>query len=325
MKRIYSLFAALTCLLTSSWAQSEVMFELAQGIQDGQLKQKIEVQVSRLLTEINNAAAENRSLNLQKIEITQEARQRLVNRWERSSHFRCEDSEIVEKCLQDVNGYEIRNIGIQQLNEEGKRQELCINLSPKGSITDVHPVWDTRLWEKEVMRNSKDVVDARRRTELLSFVERFRSFYDEKDIDALDKIFSDDALIITGSVIKRKQVKNDSPSLRSEVVYRRQTKQQYLKNLTMTFKKNDFIKLTFDDIQMGRHGATGKENIYWVALHQHWASSSYEDDGYVFLVWEFPKNDEPPVIHVRTWQPDRIDGQVVSEEDRLNINDFFFP
>ena len=39
---------------------------------------------------------------------------------------------------------------------------------------------------------------------ILDFTERFRTAYNEHNINFLDAIFSDDALIITGKVIERK-------------------------------------------------------------------------------------------------------------------------
>ena len=176
----------------------------------------------------------------------------------------------------------------------------------------------------DVLIKGTDVSDKRRRLEILKFVEAFRSFYDEKDIKSLQQIYSDDALIITGKVIMKKTIVGDHPSLKPEIVYNKQNKKQYLDRLAVIFKNNKFIKVTFDDIQVVRHPA--KPNFYGVTLRQNWKTSQYEDDGYVFLLWEFPENeDESPLIHIRTWQPENIGSNMLAKKDVFNINDFFIP
>ena len=62
------------------------------------------------------------------------------------------------------------------------------------------------------------------------------------------------------------------------------------------------------------------ENIYGVTLHQAWRSSTYNDDGWLFLLWDF-NNEEQPQILVRTWQEDKA----AASEGVFSIPDFFFP
>jgi hypothetical protein len=175
-----------------------------------------------------------------------------------------------------------------------------------------------------VVNKGVDVTDTRRRLEILNFVEAFRSYYDEKDIASLQQVYSDDALIITGRVIQRRSFQNDQPTLKPEIVYSKKNKEQYLKSLESTFRRNKFIKVSFDSIQVVRHPA--KPNFYGVTLHQNWKSSSYQDDGYVFLLWEFKDdNDEHPIVHVRTWQPDRIGAKPLAKKDIFTIDDIFIP
>lgn len=66
------------------------------------------------------------------------------------------------------------------------------------------------------------------------------------------------------------------------------------------FRNNKYINVKFSDYKIVRHGA--KPNYYGVTLKQDWATSSYKDQGIVFLVWDFT-NEDAPKIHVRTWQP----------------------
>ena len=55
--------------------------------------------------------------------------------------------------------------------------------------------------------------------------------------------------------------------------------------------------------------------LYGVTLKQRWTSSTYSDTGYVFLLLDFADPDYP-LIHVRSWQPERFDdGSIISLQD----------
>ena len=145
---------------------------------------------------------------------------------------------------------------------------------------------------------------------------QFRTSYNTKDIQFLEQVFSDDALIITGKVISQKK---DNIKLPDKIVYKKQTKQEYLTNLRRVFANNSYIKVTFDEIKVMRHPVNA--DIYGVTLHQGYTSSNYHDDGYLFLLWDFTDENRPQ-IHVRTWQPDQINGGRIPEADVFSLNDF---
>ena len=324
MKRLTTTWA-ITLLLSCVAVAQQVQFRFTDGIQDNGLKTKMETQVMRLLTEINRAAAADRPLQLQEVRMTSQAATSLSKLWA-ASHFRCEYTDNAQPCLMDASGYEVRGIAVTMLNRQMKGErlrEVCINLAKDGTITSVHMALSNNMY-LSLMANSRNVTDMRRKLEIMNFVDKFRSYYDEKDIDALRQIYSDDALIITGRVITHKSYAGDKPSMKQEVVYRKQNKEEYLQNLKKTFDRNRYIRLTFDDIKI--YGHKSKPNYYGVSLRQDWRSSTYNDNGYVFLLWEFPDNDdEAPVIHVRTWQPQMVGGKLLDKDSVFNINDFFIP
>ena len=49
--------------------------------------------------------------------------------------------------------------------------------------------------------------------------------------------------------------------------------------------------------------------------------SNIEDDmlGYVFLIIDFKQNENAPIIHVRTWQPQ---SNIKNNTDKFNLYDF---
>ena len=174
--------------------------------------------------------------------------------------------------------------------------------------------WDWRF--SFCQKDNKEVTDLRRRQLILDYVEQFRTSYNTKDIQFLEQVFSDDALIITGKVISQKK---DNMKLPDKIIYKKQTKQEYLTNLRRVFANNSYIKVTFDDIKVKRHSTN--PNFYGVTLHQGYTSSNYHDDGYLFLLWDFTDEDHPQ-IHVRTWQPDQINGGRIPDDEIFSLNDF---
>ena len=45
------------------------------------------------------------------------------------------------------------------------------------------------------------------------------------------------------------------------------------------------------------------------------------DIGYLSLLWDFTDEDHPQ-IHVRTWQPDEINGDRILEDEIFSLSDF---
>ena len=314
--------------LSLTWASAqEYTLRIEGGLSDDGLKARIEMRISMLLTELSRAKKADSSLRLQGILMTPNAKNSLERLW-KSFHFECDFPENVERCLTDVNGYEIRNIPVtlEPMGDgyTGERQkELTISLTRGGVISGVHMALSNNTYY-DIVNKGLDVTDTRRRLEILNFVEAFRSYYDEKDLQSLRQVYSDDALIITGRVIMRRAFKNDQPVMLPEVVYNKKDKEAYMKSLKSVFQNNKYIKVSFDSISVVRHPA--KPNFYGVTLYQNWKSTNYEDNGYVFLLWEFnDEKDEHPIVHVRTWQPDRIGKGSLNKNDIFNINDFFIP
>ena len=316
---IFKLFVlSILSLCTCNDVYSKVRFVISDGVDNAQLKNKMEKSVSALLDEINMAAIEKRSLHLNNINMNDDAQSELKMLW-KNSHFLCEDLELVERCLTTNHGYQVRNIPLtlKPLGDEANSseyQEAVIGFSKTGRITSFSLAISVNVYSK-VMQNTTEISDVRRRMEILDYVEHFRTSYNQKDIAFLRQIFSDDALIITGRVIKV-QPSEVFPS-GNKITYRKQTKHEYLKNLTAAFKKTRYIHVNFDDMKIVAHPT--KKNIYGVTVHQTWNASNYSDEGYVFMIWDFT-NEYAPQIHVRTWQPDFLDK---AKGVRINPNDVF--
>lgn len=323
MKKIIIAIVALLAICLQASAYNQVRLVINQGIQNQQLKQRMERSVSFVITEINRSHEANlNKLSLPDVYISRDAKQELNKLWE-NEHFRCVEEELVERCLTTRTGYQVRGIPLivnaAQDNEELGYQEAVINFDKDGVITSIYYTINPELYSQLRMNQMGDkryeVTDLRDRMMILDYVEHFRTAYNQKDLRFLRQVFSDDALIITGKVIKvrKSEVHPGGP----KVVYTTQTKQQYLDNLGRAFKAASYIKVTFDNVVIVEHPTI--KGIYGVTVHQRWNTSRYSDEGYVFMVWDFRNPDEPQ-IHVRTWQPEFVDKD---KGQRLNPNDVF--
>lgn len=284
------------------------------------LKSKIEKNLSAFFTELNYACAQNREPNLDVTTMDENVKKTIDMLW-RNSPIRCEETDIAEPCLKLYTGneYEVRNIPIvfENFVGEEKFKEVAVKLDNNGRILSLHIISDM---EAIPSFGGQEVTDLRRRQIVLDFVERFRTAYETKDIAFMENVFSDDALIIVGrNIVTRKE--NGPITTRTE--FYKKTKQQYLNDLKRSFVVNKQIRIRFDNIKVELHPTI--RGIYNVQLLQHYWSSTYHDDGYLSLVWDFTAGDDKPQIHVRVWQPDKDGfGKPISEDDIFSIEDVNF-
>lgn len=152
------------------------------------------------------------------------------------------------------------------------------------------------------------------RTRIVGFLEDYRTAYATKNLEYLDKVFDDNAVIVLG---KRLQV---APQLNKEgymnnhrVQFTQLTKREFLRNLLRQFQSKDYINLHFSQNRIYQL-QKGVER-YGIEIKQDYYSSNYGDTGYLTLIFDLTNPDQP-VIHVRTWQeqPDPNFG-VVSPAD----------
>lgn len=289
------------------------------GIDNATVKAKMERTMSAFLTEVNNAQSSKRALNFGGMGLSNNVQSSVSMLWE-NSPFECTDEEIMEHCIQTGSGYQVRNIPLMMrptdssFNED-EYQEAVFSFDRNGNMDSFYLTLSMNLY-MNIIKSNKSVTDLRRRQLILDYVEHFRTSYNQKDINFLTQVFSDDALIITGKVIKQSK---DGIPMPDKIQYKKQTKQEYLGNLRRVFAANKYIKVTFDEIEVMRHPVNA--DFYGVTLHQGYTSDRYHDDGYIFLLWDF-RDESAPQIHVRTWQPDRINGGKLPKDEVFNLSDF---
>ena len=299
---------------------ASVNVTISDGVENVELKQKMERTIAAILNEVNSAQAESRALDFKIMGVDVAVQRSMSMLWE-NSPFVCTDEDIVEHCITTGSGYQVRNIplmmkptGEREFNED-EYQEAVISFDQKGNVESFYLSISMNLY-MNVIKSNLELTDLRRRQMILDYVEQFRTAYNQKDINFLNQVFSDDALIITGRVITQKHAEGFSSQ---KIVYNKQNKQQYLTNLSRVFRAASYIKVTFDEVEVMRHPVNA--NFYGVTLHQGYTSNRYHDDGYLFLLWDFT-DEAHPQIHVRTWQPDRVGGKALPKDEIFTLSDF---
>lgn len=175
-------------------------------------------------------------------------------------------------------------------NKEGKIESLAFGLGKTAEDDILNKGW----WSESA------------RISIMEFLENYKTAYALKRLDYIESIYDDNAMIITGTVIKRlpnEYNKDVTPIIslnEQQIIYKTHTKVDYLKNLQRVFLQNEFINIRFSNTEVKKLGI-GRDT-YGIQLAQDYYSSLYGDKGYLFILVDM-NNPEQPIIKIRTWQP----------------------
>lgn len=155
----------------------------------------------------------------------------------------------------------------------------------------------------------------------MNFIENLRTAYEKKDLKYIERSL-DGAINIVGRVIKveKGNIKLEGNVENKKVEMVKFSITGYIHQLGTTFKRNLFIKLKFDSIEVTQ--SRTDTNFYAINLIQEWHSlthqgKAYKDKGYGFFLIDFT-NEEKPMIHVRAWEP----YNQTKKEEKISIGDF---
>ena len=149
--------------------------------------------------------------------------------------------------------------------------------------------------------------------QIIQFMEYYKTAYCLKNVDFVQNVFADNALIIIGNVLKQdKPIENMYQKL-DNVEYIRLSKQEYVDRLKLVFRSNEYVNVSFEDNTVKK--VEGDDKIYGIQIAQNYWSSNYADKGYLFLMIDL-NNTKEPKIYVRSWQPRKNeDGSIIGLED----------
>lgn len=180
-----------------------------------------------------------------------------------------------------------------------------------GKVDGIQFALDERAARNIMYSNA---IDENSKLLLVHFMENYQTAFAFQDWDYVEKIFSDDAVIITGRVIKRMETFDDGRQmLINDYKLTRQSKKAYISRLRATQK--EWINIKFGQTTVEQ---SSQRNMYGICLLQDYYSSNYGDHGYLFLLID-AKDTENPIIRVRTWQPES-EGAIpftMSDYDRI--------
>jgi hypothetical protein len=321
MKKLRIVWLLLWLPLIAFAQLEETQVVISDGLSNDYLKQKIEMNISHFLVACNKAVMDGKKPKLNHV-MTDAAQETLEQMW-KTSPMVCPVSKVEEICLETSGGgYQIRNVPISMMaaDEDKKEQELVFTMTSSGLIDNISIAIDEHKY-KEIMDEHESVEDLFRRQVIIDFIESYRTSYNRKDLEYIESVFSDNALIITGKVVREKP--NSDHALRSlsheKIVYQKRNKKQYIENLKKVFSGNKYINVVFDEVEVIQHPKL--TDIYGVTLKQEWNTNRYSDVGFIFLMIDF-QDENHPLIQVRTWQPEKLNGKVLAREEVFSLGHF---
>lgn len=142
------------------------------------------------------------------------------------------------------------------------------------------------------------------RNAIMNFLENYKTAYALKRLDYIEQVFDDNAVIISGCVIRRpkgRELENSEQFISNQYVrYTRVNKDEYIDRLRRSFAGKEFINIRFSNNDVRKMSKGGE--LYCIQIKQDYYSSNYGDSGYLFLMVDLNRPDAP-IIKVRTWQP----------------------
>lgn len=307
-------FVIVMSMHISAFSQDQISFNIL-NFERHELRQAMERNGGTFMNEINQAYQEGREPVFDRSMVVREAEVAVQEMW-RMSPFYINEETIIESASRLSNGfYEVRNIQAHFVDPMGEKhhQDILLEFTPTGMVRTLKIGLESHRYHN-ILNRGTSVTDTENRRMILSFVEEFRTSYNRQDIDFIEKVFSDQALIIVGRVLEstgERSSYEEQAATRVELL--QFTKNEYIDRLRRIFAQNEWIDVVFEEIEIRQHPQ--HENVYGVYLTQYYRSSTYSDDGYLFTLIDFRK--EKPQIHVRTWEP----KNAVREEYRFSLGD----
>lgn len=220
------------------------------------------------------------------------------------------DETIEANINKTHSGYELRRIRVLHKYPSINKQSteyLVLDFNKAGILIDINTSITDNLYEKFV-KQSQFAHDWEERQDIIKFIEKYRTAYLTRDIQTVDLLFDEDALILVGRKIMRKKLPDSGIGYQKignepDYEYIKLSKKQYLSRLRniFTYQKDIFLDFSSFDIIKKNN----EKNIYGIEMRQNYHSTTYGDEGYLFLLIDF--SGENPLIYVRAWQPNEWD------------------
>ena len=207
------------------------------------------------------------------------------------------------------------NIKRQFRNGKAFMEKLVYRFNPESRKIESVAFALTQRAENDIMNAAASWPEVSRLA-ILNFMEDYQTAFALKRTDYINSIFSDDALIITGTILKKlnnaERAFDRSKSLDlggpKDIAYSQLSKTEYIDRLRKIFSTREYVHLQFEDnvtrmIDLPAINGINKGAAFGIEIKQRYESTGYSDDGYLTMV--FDTRGKLPIIHVRLWQPDK--------------------
>lgn len=207
------------------------------------------------------------------------------------------------------------NIKRQFRNGKAFMEKLVYRFNPESKKIESVAFALTQRAENDIMNAAASWPEVSRWA-ILNFMEDYQTAFALKRTDYISSIFSDDALIITGTILKKlnnaERAFDRSKSLDlggpKDIAYSQLSKTEYIDRLRKIFSTREYVHLQFEDnvtrmIDLPAINGINKGAAFGIEIKQRYESTGYSDDGYLTMV--FDTRGKLPIIHVRLWQPDK--------------------
>lgn len=207
------------------------------------------------------------------------------------------------------------NIKRQFRNGKAFMEKLVYRFNPESRKIESVAFALTQRAENDIMNAAASWPEVSRWA-ILNFMEDYQTAFALKRTDYINSIFSDDALIITGTILKKlnnaERAFDRSKSLdlggAKDIAYSQLSKTEYIDRLRKIFNTREYVHLQFEDnvtrmIDLPAINGINKGAAFGIEIKQRYESTGYSDDGYLTMV--FDTRGKLPIIHVRLWQPDK--------------------
>lgn len=230
------------------------------------------------------------------------------------------DNAIMANINKTFIGWEVRKIRVLNSYNTLRKQTpeyLIFDFDKNGRLYDINFGISESLYEKFVNQANYGN-DWGNRQVIIKFMEKYRTTFLTRDINMLDSLFAEEALIIVGRVLKKNKNKDVSGLYNQlpNVEYLRYTKDEYIDRQRRIFRDRQDLFVGYSTFNISRKNK--QPSVYGISMRQNYNSTGYSDEGYLFLLVDF--ENELPQIYVRSWQPQEWDENDLIKLSSFNIN-----
>lgn len=230
--------------------------------------------------------------------------------------------------MQDVGinstryGFEARKIMVRHhyptINKQ-TTEYIVLDFNHNGELIDLNMSITEELYDK-FTRQAEYGRDWQQRQEIIKFIEKYRTAFHTRDLETINLMFAEDALILVGRHIETREMNSSELNYiqlpgQPGFAQLRLTKEEYIRRQRQVFDSQRDIFIDFSTFDI-----TSKSNapdVYGVAMRQHYSSTTYADEGYLFLLIDF--EHENPQIYIRAWQPNEWDTNALINAGNFRV------